>query len=51
MLYHGVLVVGTDLDAKANTKVGDEINVMNVAGATGFFPMVTDRRSFLAVLN
>jgi len=46
-----VFVAGAYFDAEADAKVGDEVAVINVAGAAGFLRVVADFRALLATVE
>mgnify|MGYP006866084300 CR=1 FL=1 len=47
----GVFVAGAHFDAEADAKVGDEVAVINVAGAAGFLRVVADFRALLVAVE
>jgi hypothetical protein len=47
----GVLVAGTHFDAEADAEIGDEVAVIDVAGAAGFLRVVADFRTLLVAVE
>jgi hypothetical protein len=47
----GVFVAGTHFDAEADAQVGDEVAVIDVAGAAGFLRVITDFGSLLVAVE